>query len=772
MCSFHNSYQDLPFTQRRTAQSYNYRPASQHTVYNSPQQKTTHLKPATWNPVSDGYDPYKLNQTITQSSFSSPSTQSVYDPYKPTVTSNPPVQSVPDPYKHQVPPAPPVNFIYDPYNLPVQASSSIQNRPAPTYGALNNYSGAHSKPPVPPVPVPPRVTAESFRTNTSNAYDPPILPTKPKRHASGWGSTTTSSTHTPSFPPPITMTSNTPLAPRKVSDSTGPPLRTETTSVGPPPRRLDSSAHQSSVKSPSHPLPSPRPSSIQVSHLPPSLPSSGEVLQGFSPRGPHQRGYTHQRVVSPGLRTQRNWTISPEHTTRSPEQSLGEPNHQPGQPPARQAPVVPFDGHDDPEALPIDADDVPPITDASSGLSWTREDGPSPSTARRSDYVTSKNDEVRGVTVTDISKLGPEEQPTTSPHSRASSYDRLASAQKLIAPPHDPYKPTGSTVQHPPPANQLARASTQATPPQYGPHKPTVSSTLVSVPVPIPSSPPVNGHDSRPGSLRSSLESTRPQYDYAPPVRSSSPTSIRSQPGTYVSSALKSEYDSSSYNPYAPSNRTRSATDGSISSLKSDTYTPRRQSSEAHDHVPYGSKFGYPDRPSSRTDSLLASSAYPTYAPSPSLLGTNDPLGRSSVRIPVIGFGFGGKVVTCFHGADMSSAGFDVALSSRRSREIHIRSLHKLIPQSALEDTTVIYPGPLFGDSGSPTVSLVRGASTQSKTKKAKVVKYLEDRISELSNVVAYASAELLERGRSEGKLALFSLLKIMVENDGKLNGT
>lgn len=128
--------------------------------------------------------------------------------------------------------------------------------------------------------------------------------------------------------------------------------------------------------------------------------------------------------------------------------------------------------------------------------------------------------------------------------------------------------------------------------------------------------------------------------------------------------------------------------------------------------------------------------------------------------------------MTCFHGADMSSAGFDVALSSRQSREIHIHFLNKLIPQSALDDTAVVYPGPLFGDSGSPAVSLVRGTSTQAKTKKAKVVKYLEDRISELSNVVAYAGTGLLERGRSEGKLALFSLLRVMVENDGKLNGT
>lgn len=463
----------------------------------------------------------------------------------------------------------------------------------------------------------------------------------------------------------------------------------------------------------------------------------------------------------------------------SPERFVQKAAPQSEQPLAEQNTETPLDCLGDSEAPVIAADEFLPTVDAeaSPGLSWNHEGGPSLFTARQSDYVTPQ-DGVGDATVMDTPK--PEQEPIPSSHSRVSSYDRshanekLASPPKRTAPPHDPYKPTGSSVQHPPPASQFVPASTQETSIPYDPYKPTVPSNSGSVPAPVPSSPPLNGRSSRPGSLRSSLESTRPhisQYDYSPPVRSSSPASIRSQPGNYISSALKTEYGSS-YDPYGPSNRTRSATNGTISSVTSDTYTPRRQSSEAQDHTPYGSKFGHPDRPSSRTESLLVTSAYPTYAPSPSLLGTNDPLGRASARVPVLSFGFGGKVVTCFHGADMSSAGFDVALSSRQSREIHVRFLRNLVPQSALEDTTVVYPGPLFGDSGSPTVSLVRGASTQAKTKKTKVVKYLEDRISELSNVVAYANTGLFERGRSEGKLALFGLLKVMVENDGKLNGT
>ena len=464
----------------------------------------------------------------------------------------------------------------------------------------------------------------------------------------------------------------------------------------------------------------------------------------------------------------------------SPEQSVEKVIPRAEQSLAEKNSDTPFDGLGDPEASVTATDEFLPTSDAeaSPGLSWDPEGGPSPSTARQSDYVAPKDSRVGNVTVPDIPK--PEQEPTASSHSRASSYDQLYANDKLASPPkqsalpHDPYKPTGSSVQLPPPAKQFAPAQTQATSTSHDPYKPTALPTPSSAPGPIPSSPPANGHSSRPGSLRSSLESTRPhisQYDYSPPVRSSSPTSIRSQPGSYISSALKSEYGSS-YDPYAPSNRMRSSTNGTISSVTSDVYTSRRQSSETQDQTQYGSKSGYPDRPLSRTETLLVTSAYPTYAPSPSLLGTNDPLGRASARVPVINFGFGGKVVTCFHGADMSTAGFDVALSSRQSREIHVRSLHELVPQSALEDTTVVYPGPLFGDSGSPTVSLVRGASTQAKTKKARVIKYLEDRISELSNVVAYASTGLFDRGRSEGKLALFSLLKVMVENDGKLNGT
>ncbi|KAI6099871.1 Sec23-binding domain of Sec16-domain-containing protein [Pisolithus croceorrhizus] len=142
----------------------------------------------------------------------------------------------------------------------------------------------------------------------------------------------------------------------------------------------------------------------------------------------------------------------------------------------------------------------------------------------------------------------------------------------------------------------------------------------------------------------------------------------------------------------------------------------------------------------------------PAYAPSPSLLGSNDPLGRVSARAPIVSFGFGGKLVP----------GFDVALSSRRTTNITIREVHQVLPEYALEPQAALYPGPLFSDPGSPVTSLVRtGMSSNLKTKKARVIKYLEER-----------AAEMSRGATSRTKLALVQVLKVMVEHDGVLHGS
>lgn len=161
------------------------------------------------------------------------------------------------------------------------------------------------------------------------------------------------------------------------------------------------------------------------------------------------------------------------------------------------------------------------------------------------------------------------------------------------------------------------------------------------------------------------------------------------------------------------------------------------------------------------------------YAPSPSLLGTNDPLGRASANVPVISFGFGGKLVTCFRTPSSLETGFDVALSRKRT-DVHIRSLHTTIPEAALDGFADEYPGPLFGDPGTPVTALVRtttSSNTKIKSKKNKVLNYLTKRADEIQRGLGYLHEGSLEKRKADGKLTLVRLLHVLVEHDGQLSG-
>ncbi|KAF8212186.1 Sec23-binding domain of Sec16-domain-containing protein [Mycena galopus ATCC 62051] len=231
--------------------------------------------------------------------------------------------------------------------------------------------------------------------------------------------------------------------------------------------------------------------------------------------------------------------------------------------------------------------------------------------------------------------------------------------------------------------------------------------------------------------------------------------------------------------------RNRSASSGSIYSATSSpeqAYAP--SSLHGHgkrsetDYGGYTSRYNYngpgETSPYDQAQEIMMKPVQATaYAPSPSLMGANDPLGRTSSRAPVFSFGFGGKLLTCFHGASMNT-GFDVALSSRNSTGITVRQLNKIIPQSALEVSSALFPGPLFSDPGTPTTGLVRTttASAQSKAKKTRLVKYLTDRAEEISQGIGYLHAGSAEGRSAEGKLVLVKLLKVLVEHDGKLSGT
>lgn len=253
------------------------------------------------------------------------------------------------------------------------------------------------------------------------------------------------------------------------------------------------------------------------------------------------------------------------------------------------------------------------------------------------------------------------------------------------------------------------------------------------------------------------------------PPRTMSPSSIRSASpasGSFTPPKTIQAYTSSQL-------RGRSSSNGSTLSSQGihDPLQPRKEYGlgfGAHIAEPssHGSQFHHP----MEQDIHLSRATRLPYAPSPSLLGSNDPLGRTSSRAPVITFGFGGKVLTCFHSSADLNTGFDVALSSRCTTNVTIRVLHQLLPDYVSETKAAEYPGPLFSDPGTPVTSLVRTGTSQAKTKKARVTKYLEERAEEILRGTMYIS-DNAERQRLEGKLVLMQLLKIMVENDGSLSG-
>ncbi|EPT06159.1 hypothetical protein FOMPIDRAFT_1110601 [Fomitopsis schrenkii] len=290
----------------------------------------------------------------------------------------------------------------------------------------------------------------------------------------------------------------------------------------------------------------------------------------------------------------------------------------------------------------------------------------------------------------------------------------------------------------------------------------------------VPKSPPT-----APRRLITDSRQKAPANAYDPPLRDHKRAA---SPPTRVS---PNAYDR--HNPYDPMNsRMRSMSNGSalssISAVLEDPYSParhaRQQTSDSvRSSFERGPSSVYTSHASVTHDApaQVLSVPHPAqamYAPSPSLLGANDPLGRTSVRIPVISFGFGGRLVTCFHGT-LSSGGFDVALASRYSSEVKMQALNKVIPDSALDSSAASYPGPLFSDPGTPTTtSLVRTAAAQTKTKKARVIKYLEERAEELNHGLGYFHSGSLEGRRAEGKQILVKLLKVMVEHDGRLSGS
>ncbi|KAH7926328.1 hypothetical protein BV22DRAFT_1009394, partial [Leucogyrophana mollusca] len=334
---------------------------------------------------------------------------------------------------------------------------------------------------------------------------------------------------------------------------------------------------------------------------------------------------------------------------------------------------------------------------------------------------------------------------------------------------YDPYTPASNASAYQPPS--VHQYSTpQYTPAQsaYDPYKPTGNTSSAYMPYqpPAPSHPQPAYDQYKPPPTSVTHSYTAPSYAAAPmPPPPSIPAAQPVPPP--VSAAVYRPKTSNAYDPPLPPPKVSKRAVSARAPGKRGDYggLSSRYPSEPGS---YGSVSAYPIA----QEIYMSPPARPPYAPSPSLVGANDPLGRTSSRAPIISFGFGGKVITCFHDAADLMTGFDVALSSRRSTDIQVRVLHKVLPEAVLESSSATYPGPLLSDPGTPVTGLVRtGASAQVKTKKSRVIKYLEERSEEISRGVSYIS-DGVEKQHLEDKLALVKLLKVLVENDGVLSGS
>ncbi|GAB1517947.1 hypothetical protein RhiTH_001003 [Rhizoctonia solani] len=365
-------------------------------------------------------------------------------------------------------------------------------------------------------------------------------------------------------------------------------------------------------------------------------------------------------------------------------------------------------------------------------------------------------------------------------------------------PPKDPYAPPKPAVTDP-----YAPSKFTAEPTQKVTYSPPNGLARVYTPPPqanaaITRPPPTrNGSTlSRKSSLASIGEFSVAKDPYAPLVASKDPYAPPAAKDPYAPSAVNaSPYapsravaqeikrpSSTAYDPPMPAVLPGQHASSYTPGVPTEMYAPRRDSraKEQSDQSDYEGANGYTSRynyPS--TDPYQPGGKSGTPAAYQPTSGGVDPLGRHDSRAPIISFGFGGRLVTAFPGLSELTGGFDVSLG-RKAPPLQVHTLHKIVPESAVETSSAVFPGPLFSDPGSPTKGLVNVAvgGSGAKTKKAAVLKYLGERAEEIERGLGYLAVDAgnapgpSERSKSEGKLVLVNLLKIMVENDGKLTGT
>ncbi|KAG8990655.1 hypothetical protein FRB90_001674, partial [Tulasnella sp. 427] len=694
-------------------------------------------------------------------------TQSSYDPYKPTgnMIAPPPAQA------------------------PVKAAPTTPYTPSyPSYPA-------YSTPDAPPKP---KLTAEAFRSTSYNAYDPPVLdrPRKSKLGPSAMLSPPPSATvpSYPAVPPPMggrkTPAAPHPPPPRALSPYYQPPAPPAQPPIRAPPR----------AQSPYAPPPAQEPQTHS-----PYGPNLQRAAQQYAPQAPpltHHATGGSQSGWNESVGPQSNGVNDEGDDWYADEFPKDEPQVQPVQEAQRaeisldpeEGEVASYDPYHDEVRSEAGRRSLDMFESHGADSFAGPDMGHATSTAAQHSaydpYAPPRKASLASVSSQDSpSKLahGSQAKATTSP--TLSTKGSLAGS--VPTSPQDQYAVNGAS-----PPTRYQSPPTKAPPPPRTGTPGSVRSRIASPELnlrgrasPLPESIKAS-EKTRAASPAAHLEAARSRITspevgggkLPPPPMKVSPTNGTSNP----------------YDPYKPRAGTLPSSDPARSGFTPlDGMIPRTASPHAAEHVeggqsapydPYSPQLGNHvrrrtnDSASSAQYSPYGVSAAPaesaytprasiestysnSYVPSSTQTGGDDPLGRTTSRAPIISFGFGGKVVSCFAKQIDGSAGFDVSLISRRPRPVSVRPLKSIMNEEAPK-----FPGPLFSDPGTPTVNITRTAAATTKAKKALVIKYLEERAAEVETAIGQLSPE--DRSQEAGKLSLILILKVMVENDGKVSGS
>lgn len=169
---------------------------------------------------------------------------------------------------------------------------------------------------------------------------------------------------------------------------------------------------------------------------------------------------------------------------------------------------------------------------------------------------------------------------------------------------------------------------------------------------------------------------------------------------------------------------------------------------------------------------------------------------RRGATIPLACFGVGGKLVTFFPSADRDSLGNGAAYGrfGGTPSKLTIRTLSSVVPSTTFARSLdpLKFPGPALESGTTPSTALSRatGAGSVLKSKKAALIKYLDDAVREVSSGVGYLrrtassvdidgsaeggngeGASVTEAQRIEDRIVLMRILILLLEQDGNMVG-